>query len=95
MRNDIENPRPDARYLTIVVAGMLGFGLAGNLLLHALDAPSDPLRWVMLGVWIMVWVAATTYAYRRWYRSRRAQSTAEEEQGAGSNASTHTTTGSD
>jgi len=78
MRNDIENPRPDQRYLTIVIAFMLGSGLSGAFLLHALESPTELFRWMLLAAWIIAWLSATTYAYRRWYRSRRAQTDADE-----------------
>lgn len=77
MRNDIENPRPDARYLQMVIALMLGTGLAGSLLLHALDAPSDVFRWLMLAGWVVLLFSAFVFAYRKWARSKREQSAKE------------------
>jgi hypothetical protein len=99
MRNDIENPRPDQRYLTIVIAFMLGSGLTGSFLIHALESPTELFRWILLAAWIVAWLSATTYAYRRWYRSRRAQTDADEKPNAkptaGPAASTPTKTGLD
>jgi hypothetical protein len=71
MRNDIENPRPDARYMQIGIALILGTGLAGSLLLHALDAPSDIFRWLLFGGWVVLLICAGVFAYRNWERSKR------------------------
>lgn len=99
MRNDIENPRPDQRYLTIVIAFMLGSGLTGSFLIHALESPTEPFRWILLVAWIVAWLSATIYAYRRWYRSRHAPTDTEEMSNARPDArpaaSTPTKTGLD
>lgn len=95
MRNDIENPRPDQRYLTIVIAFMLGSGLSGSFLIHALESPTELFRWILLAAWIVAWLSASTYAYRRWYRSRRAQTDTDEKSNARPAARTPTKTGLD
>jgi hypothetical protein len=71
MRNDIENPRPDARYMQICIALMMGVGLAGALLLHALDAPGDGYRWFLMAGWIILLISCFAFAYRKWDRSKR------------------------
>ena len=86
MRNDIENPRPDQRYLTIVIAFMLGSGLSGSFLINAVESPTELVRWILLAAWIVAWLSATMYAYRRWYRSRRAQTDTDETTTAKPNA---------
>lgn len=62
------DPAARRRNHQILIAGVLCYPVAGLLLLHALDEPSDPARWILLGLWIAFASAANVAAWKRYYR---------------------------
>ncbi len=66
------DPRPEdvPRSLRLVGAIVLGVGLHGVLLVHALDAPGDGWRWVFYCGYVIVFGTAAGIALRRDHRWR-------------------------
>ena len=65
-------PRPEdyPRQARIIVAALLGFGLHGVLLVHALDAPGDGWRWIFYVGYVVIFVTSLVIATRREKRWR-------------------------
>ena len=69
MKNDqIDRPSGIGRQMQIAVASMLGFGLHGLLLLHALERPGEPWPWVLYVGFLVLFVPAIVFAVRRGQR---------------------------
>lgn len=62
------DPAARRRNHQLMVAGVLCYPVAGLLLLHALDEPGAPLRWVLLGLWVALAGAANVFAWKRYYK---------------------------
>lgn len=52
------------RYIQILIAAILGYGLAGSLLVFALREPRAPLGWVLLGGWLLLFAVGLVVAWK-------------------------------
>lgn len=58
--------REKRRYVQLYVAALLGCSLAGSLLIYAFNHASEPIGWVLLVGWVVVFPIAFTIAWRRY-----------------------------
>ncbi|MET4637685.1 hypothetical protein ABIE24_000905 [Mycetocola sp. 2940] len=52
------------RYIQILIAVVLGYGLASSLLLFALREPRAPLGWILLGGWLVLFAVGLVVAWK-------------------------------